>query len=68
MRKAAVCLYVYSTSHTIEDDMQQLMPTLRSHQRRLVINIGGQKFGTEILGGQKFRENIFSDNIIKKIF
>ena len=37
------------------------------HRRRLVINIGGQKFGSEILGEQRFRENIFSD-IIKKIW
>jgi len=36
--------------------------------RRLVINIGGQKFGSQILGGQKFRENIFSDNMLKKFF
>ena len=27
--------------------------------RRRVINIGGQKFGSQILGGQKFFENIF---------
>src|SRR6218665_4223119 len=36
------------------------------HRRGLVINIGGQKFGSQILGGQKFWENIFSDNIVKK--
>src|SRR6218665_2419939 len=26
----------------------------RDYRRRLVINIGGQKFGSKILGGQKF--------------
>src|SRR6218665_1837134 len=36
-------------------------------RRRLVINIGGQKLGSQIFGGQKFRENIFSDKILTKI-
>jgi len=37
-----------------------------NQRRRLVINIGGQKFLSQILGG-KFRENIFSYNILKKV-
>src|SRR6218665_1789695 len=36
-------------------------------RRRLVINIGGQKFGSQILGRQTVLENIVSDNILKKI-
>src|SRR6218665_2521938 len=35
-------------------------------RRRLVINIGGQKFGSQILGGQKFWENLFSDKKSRK--
>jgi len=48
--------------------MCSLRKNLACHQRRrLVINIvGGKNFGLKYWGGQKFRENIFSDNILKK--
>src|SRR6218665_2183561 len=40
------------------------------HRRRLVINIGGQKFGSQILGGQKFWGNslLFSPKFLTTFF
>ena len=38
-----------------------------NHRRRLVINIGVAKIWVTNIGGQKYRENIFSDNILKII-
>jgi len=58
----AVDVHRFSVTMTVVVVMQWVS----MHRRRLVINIGGQKFGSQILGGQKFRENIFSDNILKK--
>src|SRR6218665_3674967 len=43
----------------------ELVDSTASQGRRLVINIGGQKFGSQILGGQKFFENIFSLKMYK---
>ena len=36
-------------------------------RRRLVINIRGEKIWVTNIEGKKFRKNIFSDNILKKI-
>jgi len=37
------------------------------HRRRLVINIGRQKFGSQILGGQNFGEIYFKTKNLEKV-
>ena len=64
----SVCLSLFlslslSLSMSLSSKVQ--LSAHREQRRRLVINIGGQKFGSQILGCQKFRKNIFSDNILK---
>src|SRR6218665_3271038 len=36
------------------------------HRRRLVINIGGQKFGSQILGGKNFEQIYFQTKNLEK--
>jgi len=40
---------------------------MQAQHRRLVINIWGAKILVSNIGGEKFRENIFSDNILQKM-
>ena len=59
------CMFLYSMS--LYAHVSCHLWQVYAQRRRLVINIGGQKFGSQLLGGQKFRENIFSDYILKII-
>src|SRR6218665_3823440 len=66
----SVCLSLFlslslSLSMSLSSKVQ--LSAHREQRRRLVINIGGQKVLSQILGGQKFMKNIFSDNILKKL-
>ena len=54
--------HLYITIYNFAHDDHFLLNTTRMHRRRLVINIGGQKFWSQILVGQKFLGNLFSDN------